>query len=404
MSTESPQVLVIDDDPDIVKAVTLLLTRHGMGVTGAGDPDAAWVKLAERRFDAILLDLNFARGRTSGDEGFAMLDRLIAMDGDAVVVVVTGHSGIAIAVRAMREGASDVVIKPWSNERLLATTQRAIDLSRAKRAVGPMPASAESIMLLGEHPAIGRIRDLVARVAPTDAAVLVRGPAGSGKSLVARALVAGGHDGVATTVDGGGIFPDVPGHGTLLIENVDAIPRAMQPQWVRAIGAARVIATSRLDRAALRATLIDDLLYRINTIDIDLPPLRDRGDDAVRLARHFVDLFAACYGKPAKPIGDEAARAIAADSWPDDVRGLRQACERAVLLGVGAFHDVADFALAIDADDPVPRAVADLNLARGEKAMVAAALQRHAFNVSRAAAELGLTRAALYRRMEKHGL
>lgn len=405
MSTESPQVLVIDDDPDIVKAATLLLTRHGMGVTGAGDPDTAWVKLAERRFDAILLDLNFARGRTSGDEGFAMLHRLIAADGDAVVVVVTGHSGIAIAVRAMREGASDVVIKPWSNERLLEMTQRAIDLSRAKRAVGPMPASAESIMLLGEHPAIGRIRDLVARVAPTDAAVLVRGPAGSGKSLVARVLAAGGRrDVVAMTVDGEATLPDVPADGTLLIENVDAIPRAVQPQWARAIGAARVIATSRLDRAALRATLIDDLLYRINTIEIDLPPLRDRGDDAVRLARHFVDLFAARYAKPAKPIGDEAARAIAADSWPDEVRGLRQACERAVLLGVGAVHDVADFALAIDADDPVPRAIADLNLSRGEKAMVAAALQRHAFNVSRAAAELGLTRAALYRRMEKHGL
>ncbi|KQU61605.1 response regulator [Sphingomonas sp. Leaf339] len=405
MSTQSPQVLVIDDDPDIVKAAALLLNRHGIAVTGAGDPDVAWVKLAERRFDAILLDLNFARGRTSGDEGFAMLERLIAADGDAVVVVVTGHSGIAVAVRAMREGASDFVIKPWSNERLLATTQRAIDLARAKRAVAPAPVGGDGGLLLGEDPSIVRIRNLVAQVAPTDAAALIRGPAGSGKSLVARALLAAARrGGPVVTVDGGGTIPDLPADGTLVIEDVDAIPRAAQAEWARGFGTTRIIATSRLDRAALRAVLIDDLLYRINTIEIDLPPLRDRGDDAVRLARHFLDLFAARYARPAKPIGDEAARAIAADRWPDDVRGLRQACERAVLLGTGAFHEIADFALSVDIDDPVPRAIADLNLARGEKAMVAAALQRHAFNVSRAAAELGLTRAALYRRMDKHGL
>jgi DNA-binding NtrC family response regulator len=408
VSTESPHILVIDDDPDIVKAATLLLTRHGMTVTGAGDPGAAWVKLAERRFDAILLDLNFARGRTSGEEGFAMLERLIAADGDAVVIVVTGHSGIAVAVRAMRDGASDFVIKPWSNERLLATTERAVALSRAKRAVAPVPAEGEGALLLGEDAGIARVRDLIARVAPTDAAVLVRGPAGSGKSLVARALVAGSRRGGAVvTVDGGGALPegpDVPAAGTLVIEDVDAIPRGAQAGWVRRIGAARVIATSRLDRAGLRAALVDDLLYRINTVEIDLPRLGDRGGDAVGLARHFVDLFAARYARPVRPIAEEAQRAIAADRWPDDVRGLRQACERAVLLGTGAVHDVADFAIALPADDPVPRAVADLNLARGEKAMVAAALRRHAFNVSRAAAELGLTRAALYRRMEKHGL
>jgi DNA-binding NtrC family response regulator len=408
VSTESPHILVIDDDPDIVKAATLLLTRHGMTVTGACDPGAAWVKLAERRFDAILLDLNFARGRTSGEEGFAMLERLIAADGDAVVIVVTGHSGIAVAVRAMRDGASDFVIKPWSNERLLATTGRAVALSRAKRAVARVPIEGEGALLLGEDAGIARVRDLIARVAPTDAAVLVRGPAGSGKSLVARALVAGSRRGGAVvTVDGGGALPegpDVPAAGTLVIEDVDAIPRGVQAAWVRRIGAARVIATSRLDRAGLRAALVDDLLYRINTVEIDLPRLGDRGGDAVRLARHFVDLFAARYARPARPIAEEAQRAIAADRWPDDVRGLRQACERAVLLGTGAVHDVADFAIALPADDPVPRAVADLNLGRGEKAMVAAALRRHAFNVSRAAAELGLTRAALYRRMEKHGL
>jgi DNA-binding NtrC family response regulator len=411
MSTESPaippSILVVDDDADIVKAATLLLTRNGMAVTGAADPEAAWVALAEKQFDAILLDLNFARGRTSGEEGFAMLDRLLVHDRDAIVIVVTGHSGIAVAVRAMKAGAADFVIKPWSNERLLATVERAVTLRQARGENTDAPVTALD-PLLGEDAAIVRARELAKRVGPTAAAVLVRGPAGSGKTLFARHVHRlSGREGEPVVVTGtAALAADWPMNATLLIEDVETVSVPDQRALALRLGEnVRAIATSRLARGALREALVDDLLYRLNTIELDLPPLAARGDDTLLLARHFVRQFASRHGKPPRDPSEEAARALAQDMWPDNVRGLRQACERAVLLGTGNTLAIGDFALSIDTDAPIPRAAAaDLNLARGEKAMVEAALQRHAFNVSRAAAELGLTRAALYRRMEKYGL
>lgn len=414
VSSESPTILVIDDDPDIVRAATLLLERNGMRVLGAPDPDAAWVRLAEGPVDAILLDLNFARGRTSGEEGFRMLDRLIAADRNAVVVVVTGHSGIAVAVQAMRGGASDFVIKPWSNERLLATVERAVALRQARLAAAPAPAGEEALLLLGEAPAIEAARGLIARVGPTDAAVLLTGPAGSGKTLAAQMLhrASPRAERALMTLDAAvanlaTIEARVAAAegGTLLIEAVDQLTPALQPELARRLGGLRVLATSRRDRAGTRAALSDDLRFRLNTVEIDLPPLAGRGGDTLLLARHFCALFAGRYGQPLRPLTDEAARAIAADPWPDGVHGLRQAIERAVLLGGGDAIDVPTLGLALAEDAPEPRAIrADLNLGRSEATLVAAALKRHAFNVSRAAAELGLTRAALYRRMAKYGL
>ncbi len=412
--TESPSILVIDDDPDIVRAATLLLERNGMRVLGAPDPDAAWVRLAEGPVDAILLDLNFARGRTSGEEGFRMLDRLIAADRNAVVVVVTGHSGIAVAVQAMRGGASDFVIKPWSNERLVATVERAVALRRAKLAAAPAPSGEEALLLLGEAPAIEAARGLIARVGPTDAAVLLTGPAGSGKTLAAHLLHRASARAERPLVTLDAAVADLATiearvmaaeGGTLLIEAVDLLAPTLQPELARRLGGLRVLSTSRRDRAGTRAALGDDLRFRLNTVEIDLPPLAERGGDALLLARHFCALYAGRYAQPPRPLTDEAARAVAADTWPDGVHGLRQAIERAVLLGGGAAIDVAALGLSLPEDTLEPRAIkADLNLGRSEAALVAAALKRHAFNVSRAAAELGLTRAALYRRMAKYGL
>ncbi|SFJ07435.1 DNA-binding transcriptional response regulator, NtrC family, contains REC, AAA-type ATPase, and a Fis-type DNA-binding domains [Sphingomonas sp. NFR04] len=414
MPTESPTILVIDDDPDIVRAATLLLERSGMRVLGAPDPDAAWVRLAEGQVDAILLDLNFARGRTSGEEGFRMLDRLVAADRNAIVVVVTGHSGIAVAVQAMRGGASDFVIKPWSNERLLATVQRALALRRAKLAAAPAPTGEEALLLLGEAPAIEAARGLIARVGPTDAAVLLTGPAGSGKTLAAQMLHRASARAERPLVTLDAAVADLAmiearvvaaAGATLLIEAVDQLAPTLQPELARRLGGLRVLATSRRDRAGTRAALSDDLRFRLNTVEIDLPPLAERGGDALLLARHFCALYAGRHAQPLRPLTDEAARAIAADSWPDGVHGLRQAIERAVLLGGGEAIDVPALGLSLPEDTLEPRAIkADLNLGRTEAALVSAALKRHAFNVSRAAAELGLTRAALYRRMAKYGL
>jgi DNA-binding NtrC family response regulator len=410
MSTES-HILVIDDDPDIAKAARLLLERHGMRVSTATNPEAAWVLLAGEPIDVILLDLNFARGRTTGEEGFAMLDRLIAADARAVVIVVTGHSGIAVAVRAMRSGATDFVIKPWNNERLLTTVERGLALRRAKLESAATPPVHDGI-LLGESAGITRARDLIARVAPTAAPILIHGAAGTGKTLIARlAHQASPHAGLpfvsldAEAADASVIAERTAtaAGGMLVIDHIDRLPRALNGVLLSALDGIRVIATTRLDRSGVREAIGEDLLDQVGTIGVALPPLVDRAGDAVLLARHFLALFAYRHGKLLKPLDADAVQAIAADRWPDNVRGLRQATERAILLGSGETYAIGDFTLSADTAEPQSLAP-DLSLARNEETLITAALERHAFNVSRAAAQLGLTRAALYRRMARYGL
>jgi DNA-binding NtrC family response regulator len=404
MSTES-HILVVDDDPDIAKAARLLLERHGMRVSTAANPETAWVLLAGEPIDIILLDLNFARGRTTGEEGFAMLDRLIAADARVVVIVVTGHSGIAVAVRAMRSGATDFVIKPWNNERLLTTVERGLALRRAKLETAATPPVHDGI-LLGESAGIARARDLIARVAPTAAPILIHGGAGTGKTLIARLIHQASRqahrplitlDAEAADADGIAARSAEAASGMLVIDHIDRLPRALHAALVAGLADTRVVATTRLDRAGLRTAIGEDLLDRVATIDIALPALVDRADDAVLLARHFLALFAYRHAKPSAPLDAATASAIAADRWPDNVRGLRQAIERAVLLGSD------DVLLSPDTAEPTALAP-DLSLARNEQTLITAALERHAFNVSRAAAQLGLTRAALYRRMARYGL
>jgi DNA-binding NtrC family response regulator len=409
MSTESPRILVVDDDADIVRAARLLLERQSMTVATAADPAAAWVRLAEAPADVILLDLNFARGRTSGEEGFAMLDRLIAADRHAVVIVVTGHSGIAVAVQAMRQGATDFVIKPWANERLLATVERGVALRRARLDAAHAPGAVDGV-LLGESAGITRVRERISRIAPSEAPVLVFGSPGTGKSLVAQLVHRGSAHADAPlvvldaeTVDDATIASQIGAvaGGSLVIDHVDRLRRGLQGALAQRIDGVRVIATTRLDRAALRATVGEDLRDRIDTIEIDLQPLAERDGDALLLARHFLAVFAHRHGKPLLPLADAAMQAIARGSWPDNVRELRRAMERAVLLGTGETYDLGDSdALSTTGNPKSP----EWSLARNEEALVTAALQRHAFNVSRAAAELGLTRAALYRRMARYGL
>jgi len=410
MSTES-RILVIDDDPDIAKAARLLLERHGMRVSTAVNPEAAWVLLADEPIDVILLDLNFARGRTTGEEGFAMLDRLIAADARAVVIVVTGHSGIAVAVRAMRSGATDFVIKPWNNERLLTTVERGLALRRAKLETAATPPVHDGI-LLGESAGIMRARDLVTRVAPTAAPILIHGAAGTGKTLVARLVhQASPHAALplitldAEAADAAVIAQQTAAAagGLLVIDHIDRLPRALNGVLLSALDGIRVIATTRLDRTGVRGAIGEDLLDRVGTIEIALPPLVDRAGDAALLARHFLALFAYRHGKPLKPLDADAVQAIAADRWPDNVRGLRQTMERAVLLGNGETYAIGDLLRSPGAAEPQSLAP-DLSLARNEETLITAALERHAFNVSRAAAQLGLTRAALYRRMARYGL
>ncbi len=405
-------VLFIDDDVDVAAAAHLLLKRRGMAFADVTSPEAAWIALAHARPDVILLDLNFGRSQTDGTVGLELLARLLLADPTAAIVVVTGHSGVAVAVAAMRGGAADFVMKPWNNDRLVDTIMRAATLSRARRAGA---ADAVPTPLLGESPAIEQARALIAKVARTRAAVLIHGPAGTGKTLVAHALHRGSALADAPLIVVEGVAFDAAtmaraDGGTLLIENADALPSHAQAMFSAALAKARaprLLATTRIPPDPLRhaGTLADDLLFALATVEIALPPLSERGQDARLLAAHYLRLLAQRHDRPARPLDPGAAAAIDADPWPGGIRQLIAACERAVVLGDGDIHTLAHFALSARAPATPPRAIAaSLNLAESERALVEAALKRNAHNVSRAAQALGLTRAALYRRMDKHGL
>jgi DNA-binding NtrC family response regulator len=420
--------LFVDDDADVQQAASLLLRRHGFTLLPARNPAEAFSVLADGAVDVVLLDLNFAPGATSGAEGLACLDGLIAQDPDAVVVVVTGHSGVNIAVAAMRAGASDFVMKPWNNDRLVAALRDAAarrQRRRAARQAGAQPVTAaqEEPVLIGACPALQQIRALATRVAPLDVPVLVVGEAGTGKTLLGRIihrhsrragaplavldLAALWAEGEAALM---AAFAAVDPAGCVYLEDISALPAPVQTRlavWLAAQPSPRVLAGARLEQSALLAARMNaDLLDRLSTVEIALPPLRARGGDAVLLADHFARLFARRHGRSAPALTASACDAIVAAPWPGNVRALRHAIERAVVLNAGASIDVEDVLPAMPvggAGGAAGPEGADLNLDRAERTAVQAALRRHGFNVSRAARELGLTRAALYRRMAKHG-
>ena len=453
--------IVVDDDEDILVAARLLLRGVFREIITVNGPERAIAAAAGREPDVILLDANFGRAATDAREGFALLDRLLANDPELIVVMITAHAGIHIAVEAMKRGATDFVSKPWDNDRLLATVRTAAALRRSRRAVvdaapatpSPSSAPAKGSPLIGSAPSMARVHSLIARAAPTDANVLVLGENGTGKELVARAL----HqqslraDRPMVTVDLGAITAELIdselfGHvkgaftdarvdrvgriqaadgGTLFLDELGNLPLHLQPKLLTAleqrqvtpVGAnrpisvdIRVIAATNLTSAMLNDDRYfrQDLLFRLNTVEIDLPPLRERREDIPALLDHYLDHYAQRYHRSVPALTPAARAALVAHDWPGNVRALRHAVERAVILANDAPLDCADFPLAATRRHIAPEAVvtpaADLNLDRVERRLVEEALRRHGYNISAAATELGLSRAALYRRMEKHGL
>jgi DNA-binding NtrC family response regulator len=415
-----PCVLLIDDDRDVHQAVSVLLSRAGIYLTSAMTPDEAYSALRLAPADAILLDLNFARGHTQGEEGFGALDRLLGEDPDAVVTIITGHSGVRIAVAALQAGAFDFVMKPWRNRELLERVHAAIAHGRRRAEIAalrhPEATLSDSPRLLGASRGIVQVRDLIRRAGPTTANVLVLGPAGSGRSLAARAI----HHASAlaanemVTLDaraaadpgdqlaGAGLARAA--HGVLLFRHVDRLDEAAQGRLlVRLAATTRIVAT-----ASSVEVLSPAFRARVGTIEIRIPPLGQRDGDALLLARHFARAAERRHARPVTGFTPEAEAAIDATHWTDDVRGLEQAVERAVILGDGGPIGEADLGLgaATVTEPPSSSAlpVSNVTLKDSERALVEAALRRHGFNVSRAAEDLGLSRAALYRRMAKHAL
>jgi len=448
--------IVVDDDPDIALAARLALRDMFERVETLSSP-AELLKLLERESpDVILLDLNFQRAATDGREGLDFLSRVMAHDPDSAVVIITAHGGVSIAVEALKSGASDFVAKPWSNERLAATVRSAAALRRSRldtrieRGRASELAQATETPLLGQSEAMKRVRALIDRAAPTDANVLILGENGTGKEIVAREIhrLSRRSDKPMVAVDLGatsetlfeselfghvkGAFTGAAGermgrlkaadHSTLFLDEVGNLPLHLQPKLLTAleqrevvpVGAnravpidVRVVAATNLapEQLADEKRFRQDLLFRLNTIEIELPPLRDRREDVPILLDHYLKLYARKYEKPDRIFSPDVLDALIRHDWPGNVRALRHAAERAVIMADGDRYRVEDFPLPARSDAAsVPVVASGLNLDQLEKQMIERALRVHHFNISLAATELGLSRGALYRRMEKHGL
>ena len=449
----SAHILILDDDPDVATAARLLLRRRYGEVATLGDPAGLPALLKQRVPDVVLLDLNFTPGCIDGAEGLALLDLLRAQPQPPAVIAMTAYAGVPLAVAALQRGAVDFITKPWDNARLVATVDQAL----ARRAALRAPTAATELM--GESNAMRELNALIASVAPTEANVMVLGENGVGKELVARAIHAQSRRAAGTllAVDMGalpestfeselfghrkGAFTDARSDragrfqaargGSLFLDEIGNMPLAAQAKLLTAlerrevtpIGAdkpeaidVRIISATNLDEARLfdPAVFRPDLLFRLNTIVLRVPPLRERRDDIALLLAHYLRLYEAQYGRPARAVAGAALDALVRHDWPGNVRALRHACERAVILGPGAQYGLADFALgptpsatAATAPAPVPAntvASPDATLDTLERVAIAGTLARFNGNISHAAKTLGISRAALYRKLEKHGI
>lgn len=449
--------VVVDDDPDIVLAARLALRDMFERVETLSSPAELLPLLKKESPDAILLDLNFERARTDGREGIDFLGKIMAVDPDAAVVIITAHGGVSIAVEAIKAGASDFVAKPWSNERLEATVRSAAALrksrvdARIERGRASELAAAPETPLLGKSPAMERVRLLIERAAPTDANVLILGENGTGKEIVAREIHARSRrsDKPMVAIDLGatsetlfeselfghvkGAFTGAAGerigrlkaadNSTLFLDEIGNLPLHLQPKLLTAleqrqvlpVGAnksipidVRVIAATNVsvDQLSDEKRFRQDLLFRLNTIEIELPPLRKRRDDIPVLLDHYLRLYERKYDRTERELTPAVLQALMEHDWPGNVRALRHAAERAVIMAEGERYRTDDFPLPRRAhgDAIVQDTSESLNLDQLEKQMIERALRMHHFNISLAASELGLSRGALYRRMEKHGL
>ena len=455
------RILVVDDNEDILQAARLLLKRHFTSVQTLGDPAQLPALVKRNAFDVLLLDMNFVPGADSGEEGLRRLAEIMALDPEAVVVLVTAHGDVELAVEAMKKGATDFVTKPWENERLVATLMAALNLRRSRREAaelrqrnrGLIAASHNMGMgeteMIGTAPTMLQVVGALRRAAPTDANVLILGENGTGKELAARALhrMSGRANEVFLRVDLGALSPqlfesELFGHrrgaftdaksdrtgylraatgGTLFLDEIGNVPLSLQSKLLTTLERREVVPVGAekpepIDVRLICATNLSsqqladenrfrqDLLYRINTVEITLPPLRQRREDIPLLLEHYAAFYAQKYNLPARRFSTALIERLLNWSWPGNVRALRHAVERAVILSENELLEPADFPLSDAAPPPAPTASEDSRLDSIERAAIVRALETHNNNVSRAAAALGLTRTSLYRRMEKYGL
>ena len=447
------RVLVADDQPDVLEALRLLLKGEGYRIESAGSPAAILEAIDTREFDAVLMDLNYARDTTSGQEGLDLLSQIRGHDQMLPIVVMTAWGSVDLAVEAMRRGARDFVQKPWENARLLTIVRTQVDLARALRRQQRLEAENRSLkpdvrpLLIADAPAMRPVLELISRVGPSEANVLITGENGTGKGTVAQAIhsVSGRTGKGLVAVNAGGLsegvfeselFGHVKGAftdaktdrvgrfeladgGTLFLDEIANVPLNLQPKLLRVletgdferVGSSRTRHVNVRILSASNAQLGDevgsgrfrqDLLFRLNTIEIALPPLRSRREDIPELSHHFLRQHAKRYRKNLMGFEPAAAQALLNHPWPGNIRELDHAIERGVLMAQGSTIRLSELGLRLDRDQT--SRIEDMSLEEVEGFLIKKAMARFDGNVSQAAKALGLSRSALYRRLQRHGL
>jgi DNA-binding NtrC family response regulator len=446
------RILIADDQADIREALRLLLRGEGYEVVEASSPSESLDALERADVDVALIDLNYTRDTTSGHEGYELLDRFRAVDPTLPVLVMTGWSSVTGAVEAMRRGARDYVEKPWDDDKLLAAVQTQLDLRRALRRNSRFQEEnvrrqrRDVPAFIADAPAMRALREMIDRVAASDASVLITGEHGSGKEVVAsllhrlsnraaRPLVTMNAGGLSEGLAESELFGHVKGaftdaradrigcfeladEGTLFLDEIANMPLKLQPKLLRVLqtGELQRVGTSRVvtvDVRVISATNADltaetaagrfreDLLYRLNTVVLHVPPLRERPEDLQPLARHYLDRFAAKYARDINGFDATAARALDEHPWPGNVRELSHAVERGVLLARSREISAAD--LGLSSAGSATTSGDDLSLEQVEELFIRKILARHGGDVRKAAEQLGISRSALYRRLQQFG-
>ncbi|HEX8350526.1 MAG TPA: sigma-54 dependent transcriptional regulator [Hymenobacter sp.] len=459
MASSKARILIVDDDRDVLFAVKMLLKTEVQEVVTEKNPENLLSVLSRQSFDVIFLDMNFKSNLGSGNEGLYWLSRILERDKDATVIMITAHGEISTAVRSLKAGATDFIVKPWHNEKFLETLAAA--LQQKTRKAGPAstqpkrPTSFADAAMLGNSEAMQELFHKIEKVAPTEANVLLLGENGTGKELVAKSLhqrsfraskpfitadLAAMSEGIFESELFGhkkGSFTDAKDDrvgrfeaastGTLFLDELGNISLPQQAKLLTALQNRQVIplgtnvpvpidirlisaTNAPLYELAAKNLFRKDLIYRINTVEITLPPLRERGDDVLLLAKHFASLYAARNHKPTPEFEPATFKKLKQHSWPGNIRELQHAVERAIILAEGNVLRPQDFSFsAMEAPVLTPiLGLADytggLQLQEVEKNTILRVIERHNGNITKAAKELGITRTALYRRLEKHDL
>ncbi len=458
MKNENTKILIVDDDEDILFAFRLLVQKHVKEVRTEKNPERIPEILKKESFDLIFLDMNFERDVTSGQEGFYWLNKIINIDPSAVVILITAYGDVEMAVQAVKEGATDFILKPWQNEKLLATISATMALRKSKLEAKQLRIQQKQLSsdidqpfqdIIGQSPPMMELYETINKVAKTEANVLILGENGTGKELVARAIHRQSlrSDKVFIGVDMGaisetlfeselfghakGAFTDakkdhtgrfeIANTGTLFLDEIGNLPAALQSKLLTVLDSRKIIRVGSTKAEPIDIRLIcatnmpiiemvqdnrfrQDLLYRINTVEINLPPLRERKEDIPHLAEHFVGLYARKYKKEIVKLSQTVLNKLQSYHWPGNIRELQHAIERAIILSDDATLKTSDFFFSLTETPSDTLVFESYNLDHVEKVIIEQTLRKHRGNISNTSKELGLSRTALYRRMEKYGL